>query len=180
MTPAQLLPRLEEFEPAENTYAVRSRAGSGPAPFNLVTEPLLRHPGLVSANGTVSVTVKTKAGAVQNYALPLVPHAVMAPSPRRPWIGWHLDAVHSLGVLYVDEMADPADYWKPVDELFFAAVEANGIQRIALDLRENPGGSLLVVNAILQHLPASKRFYTLWIRGDKQGYEFPTLSYHSR
>lgn len=167
MTPNQLLGRLEQFVPADNVYWVRFWALADP--FGLTAEPMLRHLGLVAPDGTVAITVQTGAGEVKQYAVPLV--AGIEPThfgTSRPVVGWYLDAAHSLGVLYARQMLSPPGYGELIDQ-FFAAVKANGIQRIVLDLRDNMGGFPAIEDVVLQHLPALKRGYTFRPRGAEHG-----------
>ncbi len=71
------------------------------------------------------------------------------------FVRYEIDTDHDLGILTIDECSYNNTYRTTVKK-FFAEVKEAGIKNVAVDLRNNGGGSSLVGNEFIRYLPMEK------------------------
>ena len=140
---AALLAALRAVIPSENDHFLRSRA-----PELLPREDLLRHLDLLDEDGSVAVELE-RAGETTTVHLPLA--EAPAPPPEGPSVTHEIDPEHSLALLRIDRCVYDAAYDTELRDFMTKVAEA-GIPRIAVDLRRNRGGNVLVAPAFLAYL----------------------------
>lgn len=129
--------------PAENPHWVRHVAP------RLLTDPAaLRMLGVADA-ATLRVRIE-RDGAELEVDVGRA-RSTVSRGATVPWARFRIDADASLGVLTLDRCVVDATYEKVLGD-FFRAVNDGGIARVAVDLRENSGGSSQVVDLFLRHL----------------------------
>lgn len=154
--PLDLLEELSNIIPAENSYYLRSRGAN-----RLSYGSFLKHLGLVEDN-IVDFVVEDKQGNTQSLSVELIPVTPLSAPPPDPlltdqplnneWYGWNFYQDHSLAYFYLDRCIYSSEYRNALIN-FFEEVNELGIEKIAVDLRRNPGGSSRVVNEFLIYLP---------------------------
>lgn len=100
--------------------------------------------------GLVAVEIE-RGGATLSFDLPLEDGLVVDPAPERPVVGWTIEPEHDLGVFHLDACIYDANYQDALDA-FMAEVRAQGVGKIAIDLRYNAGGDVTVAYALLAWL----------------------------
>jgi C-terminal processing protease CtpA/Prc len=139
----QLLAAMRSIIPAETDGWVRHRAAT-----MLRDQVVLELLGIVG-DGPVNVTIDRGGERKQVAVGP--GRTANRVRPRRPWVGYTIEAEHDLAILTLDKCTNNAEYQRVVRE-FFEDVARQGITRIAVDLRENGGGNSSVTNEFLRYL----------------------------
>jgi C-terminal processing protease CtpA/Prc len=142
---ASLMARLAERVPAENPHWLRLRA-----PGLLADLGVLRVLGVATA---VPVDVRIeRGGEPRTVAVGL---GARPRAERKPWVRFEIDAERSLGVFSLDQCVVDETYKDTLDE-FFAAVHAQKVTRIAVDLRRNSGGNSAVTDEFLRYVDVER------------------------
>ena len=144
LTPAHLLERLRSLIPAENDDHIRA-LGAYLLPLPGVLEALGIHPH-------VPVSLEFRKPNGDAFKTSLTTSNTYPSSTPRPAFGWRLEP--TFGLFWLDACDDTPEYRQAV-HAFFTAVKQAQQKRVAIDLRENGGGDSQVLNALLEHLPAS-------------------------
>lgn len=135
---------LSKFIPAENRFHVHALASQ-----YLVRGDVLRHLGLIDADGSVAVEID-RAGDTRTVTL-----GVNAPmpvqGPERNWVGYEIYPDESIAVFWLDRCQYDEEYNTTLRE-FMTDVAERGVEEIAVDLRHNPGGDSRVAFALLSYL----------------------------
>ena len=106
--------------------------------------------------GFVELTLKDTEGTQYTYDLPYV--AVKqneSIGDKRELYGYKFVDDAKTGVFWLDTCDYTDDYLNTVDE-FFKAVKEKGAQKVVVDIRENTGGSSMVVWPFLKYLGVTK------------------------
>jgi len=138
-----LLDDLIQIVPAENIFSVRYRGAK-----LLTRGDHLRWLGLVAEDGNVQVTVEREPELKVTTNMLLVPASHGQTDEQ--WFGYTIYPEDSLGHFWFRKF----DYTPAlIDEIehFFIQVLEQDINRIAIDIRDNPGGDSTVAFDILQH-----------------------------
>jgi hypothetical protein len=128
-------------------------------------EDLLRALGALARDGTVAVDYLDPDGHPKSARLALG-RAAAATTPA--WISQQIDAGHSTGVLRLAQLeVEPALNAALRD--FFGAIQSQGIRKVAIDLRGNPGGDSSVAIAVLEWLGATApQIFTVEVRVSRE------------
>jgi len=140
---------LEELEalgaatvPHENVYWARSSLAR-----QIVRSDVLAALGLTARDGGVDVVYQTAPGTDAHARL----RPGAASPPTRPWIGYEIFAADSTGVLRL-ERCDPTEEFFTTLAAFMREIKHQGVRKVAIDLRGNPGGDASVAIAVLGSL----------------------------
>jgi hypothetical protein len=133
---AALFEKLRQLTPGTRTWVEQ---------INSLPGYLLYWLGLLDAHGRVEMTIRTPAGAVRQITLGLATLPADRAKKRirkrdRHWFGWRLYPRENVGWFSLNAMRVTPAYERAV-AAFFQAVERAGITRVAVDLREDEGGS---------------------------------------
>jgi len=138
-----LLDELSKIVPAENIFSVRHRGA------HLLTRgDHLRWLGLVAEGDKVQVVVERDAETKISTNMQLGP--ALIGQADDPWFGFKLYPQESLGHFWFRKFDYTPELIEEIEQ-FFAAVSEQGINKIAIDIRNNPGGNSIIAFDILQH-----------------------------
>ncbi len=128
--------------PHENLYWARSTFA-----HQIVRADMLAAFGLSDRSGDVEVMYETPHGGAARIRLtPTKPT-----TPTRPWVGYEIFADASTGVFWL-ERCDPTEEFFSALAAFMREVKRQGLHKVAIDLRSNPGGDASVALAVLGSL----------------------------
>ncbi len=128
--------------PHENLYWARSTFA-----HQIVRADMLAAFGLSDRSGDVEVMYETPHGGAARIRLtPTKPT-----TPTRPWVGYEIFADASTGVFWL-ERCDPTEEFYSALAAFLREEKRQGLHKVAIDLRSNPGGDASVALAVLGSL----------------------------
>ncbi|GMA98214.1 S41 family peptidase [Pelosinus sp. IPA-1] len=136
---------INEFKtmiPAENDYWVMSNLER-----RLKQEAFLRKLSLIDNDGKVRIKVKTANNITKVKKLDVLPSPV---SPNDVSYSYQIIPESNLGIIYLDECINNSGYRKML-EAFFDEVQAKKISKVAIDIRNNYGGSSSVLDEFLAY-----------------------------
>ena len=81
------------------------------------------------------------------------------PKQKKSFVTYEIDSENNLAILYLDECKNDKEYKRVLKELF-KKVKENNIENIAVDLRNNGGGSSSVATEFLKYINVDK--YNEW------------------
>lgn len=139
-----IMAALAEHVGHENDHHLRDVA-----PMRVPRESWLRAMDLVDGD-EVEVGID-RGGEALTIRLPLRAGIEPARVPERAFVGYQLEPDDDLGVFYLDDCTYDAQYQATLDE-FMQEVADLGLGKIAIDLRNNPGGDATVAFALLAYL----------------------------
>lgn len=145
----ELLGELEHIIPAENLYYVKYEAGK-----SLTRQEHLDYLGVIQddsvdyhvqrGNSEFAVNMKL-TGESKNKSK----------KTSRPWVSFQIDKELSIGIFTLDKCIHNDEYEETLED-FFAEVSENNIQHVAVDVRQNGGGSSRVIDEFLSYLEIKK------------------------
>ena len=130
----ELFEGLRSIIPSENNFSIKYKARE-----ELVFSWTLEHMGLVNDNGNIEVVIE-RNGNILNLETPLERKQLFRNKQTRNWCSWDIEIENSLGVFFLDRCGS-GDFYSKELKKFFEEVKRNNIKNIALDLRNNVGGT---------------------------------------
>jgi len=105
---------------------------------------------------SVQLTLRDADGEQHTYELPYIDiKQNEIDGNKRDLYGYEFSDDAKTGLFWLDTCDYTDDYLNTVDE-FFKAVNEKGVQKVVVDIRENTGGSSMVVWPFLQYLGVTK------------------------
>ena len=121
---------------------------------NLPNKDFLEYIGVDTSAGAIQLVFATQAGETTRE-LAFQPSSNLqsqsAPQQQPPFISYEIDSANSLGILTLNQCIYN-DVYQDTLRAFFQEIKDQGIQNIAVDLRQNGGGNSRVVNEFFRYL----------------------------
>ena len=136
-----------EAIPHENPFWVRSSFARG-----IVRADQLSAFGLVDKDGSVQIDFQSPDGASRHVQL----RPSMPLRSARNWIGYEFLPADSTALFWL-QRCDPNDEFFSTLSAFVREVKQQNLQKVVIDLRENPGGDSSVAVAILRSMGLTLR-----------------------
>lgn len=148
-TTSQLLGELEHMISAENLHYVQYRAG-----HSLTRESYLDQLDIIQ-NDTVDYRVQRDDSEI-TLKMPLTNKSkITSKRTSKPWVRFQIDEKFSLGVFTLDTCRYNDEYKNKLKD-FFTEVKNHNIRHVAVDVRDNSGGSSEVIDGFLSYLDIKK------------------------
>lgn len=138
----EIINKFKKLIPAENNYWVMCNLE-----HKLKQEAFLRKLGLIDNDGKVRIEVKTANNVIKVQTLDVLP--ILVSSNNVPY-SYQIIPESNLGIIYLDECINNSGYRKML-ETFFYEVQAKNISKVAIDIRNNYGGSSSVLDKFLAY-----------------------------
>lgn len=166
LTINEVMDKLCEIIPHENTYLVKVRATTYPfINYHIFSEFVLHNIGALNCNSVEVTVLRNNQQFVFNLTLEKY-NGFLSFKNSEKFIDFLI--YNNVAILKIDECKYNDVYMKKLNE-FFMLVKAHHISSIIIDLRENMGGSASVVTEFLKHIAIdSYYFYGVKVRNENE------------
>lgn len=87
----------------------------------------------------------------KTQAIVISPDTLSENAAPEKWVSYRIDKADNIGILTLNKCKDNDEYKKSLYD-FFTEVKKSGVTNVAIDLRENGGGSSYVLNDFIRYL----------------------------